>query len=239
MTPSDTCRGLQQSYTQYFNRVHRKVGHLFQGGYKAIICEKEECVLELVRYIHLNPARSKLVQRPEEYRYSEHGIYLKGKGTEIMEPGPVLRLLGGTKGYRRFVLDGFGDGHKDEYYQVEDQRFLGRKEFGEKVWEAVEGQGERVRRRSLGSVVEELAKLVKMSPEALRGPERTWKVSRVRGLVAYVLTRRMGFPVKEVAVHLRRDQTSISSLLSRFSQRMEAERGLKEEYERDFSDCID
>jgi putative transposase len=48
-------QGLQQSYMQYFNRRYRKVGHLFQGRYKAIICEKDKYLLALLRYIHLNP----------------------------------------------------------------------------------------------------------------------------------------------------------------------------------------
>jgi putative transposase len=51
-------QGLQQSYTQYFNRKYEKAGHLFQGRYKAIVCEREEYLLELVRYIHLNPVRA-------------------------------------------------------------------------------------------------------------------------------------------------------------------------------------
>lgn len=226
-------QGLQQSYTQYFNRVHRKVGHLFQGRYKAIICDRDEYLLELVRYIHLNPVRSKLVKRPEGYRYSGHKVHWEGKGTEVMEPGLVLKMLGGRQGYRRFVLDGLGGGHKGEYYEVEEQRFLGGEEFVEKVRGEVEGEGERgrVRRASLRDVVEELAKRVKISPEVLRGPERSWRVSRARGLVAYVLARRMGFAVKDVAAHLGRDQTSISTLLIRFAQRMEQERGVKEECE--------
>jgi len=56
-------QGLQQSYTQYFNRKHRKVGHLFQGRYKAIVCDKDEYLLSLVRYIHLNPIRANRVQK--------------------------------------------------------------------------------------------------------------------------------------------------------------------------------
>src|SRR5262245_61655407 len=48
-------QGLQQSYTQYYNRRYKKSGHLFQGRYKAIICDKDSYLLELVRYIHLNP----------------------------------------------------------------------------------------------------------------------------------------------------------------------------------------
>ncbi len=225
-------QGLQQSYTQYFNWAHHKVGHLFQGRYKAIICQKDEYLLQLVRYIHLNPVRSKLVKSPEQYRYSGHRIYLEGKKTEVVEPGPVLKLLGGSKGYRRFVLDGLAEGHKEEYYEVEDQRFLGSEDFGEKVREELEGERERVQRRSLGSVAEELARRLRISPQVLKGPERTWKVARVRGLLAYVLTRRMGFSVKEVAAYFGRDQTSISTLLIRFSQRMEQEPKVKEECER-------
>lgn len=229
---SRVMQGLQQSYTQYFNRAHQKVGHLFQGRYKAIICQKDEYLLQLVRYIHLNPVRSKLVKSPEEYRYSGHRSYLEGKGTEIVEPGPVLKLLGGSRAYRRFVLDGLAEGHKEEYYEVEDQRFLGSEEFGAKVRDELEGEMKLVLRRSLGSVVEEMAKRLSISLAALRGPERTWEVSRVRALVVYVLTRRLGFSVKEVAGYFSRDQTSISTLLVRYSQRMEQDRALKEECER-------
>jgi len=59
-------QGLQQSYTQHFNRSYRKVGHLFQGRYKAIICDRDKYLLALVRYIHLNPVRAKLATRGEE-----------------------------------------------------------------------------------------------------------------------------------------------------------------------------
>ena len=58
-------QGLQQSYTQYFNRRYRKVGHLFQGRYQAIICNKDKYVLALIGYIHLNPVRAGLTKRPE------------------------------------------------------------------------------------------------------------------------------------------------------------------------------
>ena len=47
------------TYTFYFNRRHRRSGHLFQGRYQAILLEKDECLMELSRYIHLNPVRVK------------------------------------------------------------------------------------------------------------------------------------------------------------------------------------
>jgi REP element-mobilizing transposase RayT len=107
-------QGVQQSYSQYFNLRHRKVGHVFQGRYKAIICEKDEYLLELIRYIHLNPVRGKIAARPERYRYTGHGTYMEGKASEVLDPSKILRLFGGKARYKRFILDGIGQGHKEE-----------------------------------------------------------------------------------------------------------------------------
>ena len=58
---------LGTGYTQYFNRRHGLVGHLFQGRYKAILCDKDSYLLELSRYLHLNPVRIKAVKDPIDY----------------------------------------------------------------------------------------------------------------------------------------------------------------------------
>lgn len=122
-------QGLQQSYTQNFNRKHRKIGHLFQGRYKAILCYKDEYLLSLVRYIHLNPIRANMVQKVDDYLYSGHRNYLEGRTSEVLDPDRVLAMIGGRAGYRGFVQAGLRDGHREDYYQVEDQRFLGTEEF--------------------------------------------------------------------------------------------------------------
>ena len=66
-------------YTRYFNRRQGEVGHLFQGRYKAIVCDKDAYLLELVRYIHLNPVRAKIVKVPEDYVWTGHLSYLGGE----------------------------------------------------------------------------------------------------------------------------------------------------------------
>ena len=210
-------QGVQQSYTQYFNRAHNKIGHLFQGRYKAIVCEKEEYLLQLIRYIHLNPVRAKLVRKPEEYKYSGHRTYLGGKSTDLVEPTRVLEMLGGQRGYRGFVLDEIAGGHKEEFYEVQDQRFLGSEEFRGRV-EGEEG-GRAEPKKSLDTAFKELAKELKKDRTLLRGRDRSWELSKARTLAAYVLVRRLGFGVSEVAAYLGRDQTTLSSLISRFSER--------------------
>ena len=70
--------GLQSSYTQYFNRRHRRVGHLFQGRYKAFLIEKDAYGLALLRYIHENPVKAGVVSAPHEYEWSSDRYYRGG-----------------------------------------------------------------------------------------------------------------------------------------------------------------
>jgi len=69
-------RRILTGYSQYYNRRYRRVGHLLQGRHKSILCQSEQYLVELVRYIHLNPVRAKMVERPEEYKYCGHRAYL-------------------------------------------------------------------------------------------------------------------------------------------------------------------
>ena len=59
-------------YSQYYNRRYMKIGHLLQGRHKSILCQSEVYMGELVRYIHLNPVRARMVTRAEDYPYSSH-----------------------------------------------------------------------------------------------------------------------------------------------------------------------
>jgi REP element-mobilizing transposase RayT len=82
---------LGSGYTQYFNRRHKQVGHLFQGRYKAILCDKGSYLLELTRYLHLNPVRAKVVKDPWEYKWSSYGGYVgKGQGQPWLDSAEVL-----------------------------------------------------------------------------------------------------------------------------------------------------
>ena len=99
------------SYSQYHNRKYKKIGHVFQGRYKSILCQTDRYLGELVRYIHLNPVRAKIVKRPENYEYSGHRAYIGEDTSGLVDTEPVLRHFGGTKkraveAYRRFVEAG-------------------------------------------------------------------------------------------------------------------------------------
>jgi len=218
-------QGLQQSYSQYFNMSHSKVGHVFQGRYKAIICAQDEYLLELVRYIHLNPVRAGMVKAPDRYRYSGHQAYVESKAGDIIDPGKVLKLIGGRAGYQRFVRDGMADGHKEEYYEVEDQRFLGADGFGDRVQGRADATKKVPSKRSIEAIVKQLAKELGVSVDAVRSRERGWVISKARTMIAYVMARRLGYELKEVASYLHRDMATVGTLVSRLYDRMQSDGG--------------
>src|SRR5437867_12015509 len=112
---------LLTAYSQYYNRRYRRVGHLLEGRHRAILCQSDRYLSELVRYIHLNPVRAKMVDKPEQYQYSGHRAYLGMQPAGIQDVEPVLRHLGAKKklareAYRQFVAAGMNLGHQAECY---------------------------------------------------------------------------------------------------------------------------
>lgn len=107
-------RMLNGHYSQYFNRRYDLTGHVFQGRYKAILVQKESYLLELTRYVVLNPLRAGMVSSPEawpwsSYRYVVHGLPAPG----WLDIDTILRHFSSDRGsaielYRSFVLAGIG-----------------------------------------------------------------------------------------------------------------------------------
>jgi len=131
-------RYLNGVYTQAFNRRHQRVGHLFQGRYKAILVDRDSYLLELSRYIHLNPWRIRKSEDPFTYRWSSLGAYT---GRTPIPPWLTVREVLGyfgskdMKGYRGFVLDGIKNGIKTPWDEVQGQAMIGPQEFVEEMAE--------------------------------------------------------------------------------------------------------
>ena len=115
-------RKLLTWYAQYYNRRHRRTGHLFENRYKSILCEEENYLLALVRYIHLNPVRAKLVKTMEEldlYPWSGHRMIIGKDEYPWMDRAYILGQFASTKrkaiqAYHRFVQDGLAEGRRPE-----------------------------------------------------------------------------------------------------------------------------
>jgi REP-associated tyrosine transposase len=125
---------LLTGYSQYYNRRYRRIGHLLQGRHKAMLCQSDRYLAELVRYIHLNPVRAGMVCDPADYEYSGHRAYLGLEKTNLVDVNPVLRHFGVNQReararYAQFVKAGIEFGHKAELYAADDGRLLGDEEF--------------------------------------------------------------------------------------------------------------
>ena len=101
---------INSAYTTYYNLERNKCGHLFQGRYKSILVDKDSYLLELTRYIHLNPVRAKLVTKPEAYKWSSYHGYLKKAGDGYIDKKQVRKDIPlSSEHYRQFVLEGIKD----------------------------------------------------------------------------------------------------------------------------------
>jgi len=130
---------LNTAYTNYFNRKHDRVGHLFQGRYRSILVDKDNYLLELSRYIHLNPVRARMVKQPEAYRWSSYSSYLSSRSSpEWLRREDVLgqmdnNLGKGRRKYRQYVEEGLRREIRDPLKEVIAGIALG----GERFWEGV------------------------------------------------------------------------------------------------------
>ena len=130
-------RHLNGVYTQAFNRRHHRVGHVFQGRFTSVLVEQERYLLELCRYVVLNPVRAGIVKHPGAYRWSSY----QATGG-LVKPAPFLRvnwILGqfgkrpreAQKEYTRFVRAGMKE--PSPWDELKAQCILGSKEFIEKL----------------------------------------------------------------------------------------------------------
>ena len=121
-------------YSQYYNRRYKRVGHVFQGRHKAILCQSDKYLGELVRYIHLNPVRARMVGQPEEYLYSSHRAYMGLEPAGIVDVDPVLRLFGVVRQiagerFAEYVAAGIGSKFSGDLDSPADYDVLGSEEF--------------------------------------------------------------------------------------------------------------
>jgi hypothetical protein len=142
-------RRLLTGYAVNFNLRHRRSGHLFQNRYKSILCQEEAYLLELVRYIHLNPLRAKMVSDLPEldrYRFCGHGVLMGKFRNDWQDIEYVLKRFGEREGqcrkrYREFVRQGIEQGRRPELVGGGLVRSLG----GWKAIKAQRGIGERIK----------------------------------------------------------------------------------------------
>ena len=205
-------RQLNGVYTQARNKRHNKTVHLFQGRYKAILIQKDTHLLEVCRYVVLNPVRAKMVEKPEDWRWSS---YRATAGKE--QPHPCLTtdwILGqfsrtrakAEKEYRQFVR--WGIGKESIWTDVKGQVLLGEDDF-------VVGLSDHLKKN------EDIPEIPKSQRYANRPAldklfsESILKDTRKRDKKVNEAVEKYGYTQRAVADHLGMHFTYVSQIISR------------------------
>jgi REP-associated tyrosine transposase len=222
-------RGMQwlnSAYANWYNRVHGRCGHLYQGRFKAFLIDKEAYFAEVLRYVVLNPVRAKMCERPEQYRWSSY------RATAGLETAPewldiatVHQLFGpdsdsAQSAYREFVLAKIG-GEDRLWEKLTNQLYLGaeawlktmRRKVETKVRSTDHPRTQRaVGRPKMHTIVSAVAKVVGETAESIRAA----RGSMLRGLVAWIGWHEGLVTLRSIAASLRlRSEGHISNLIKR------------------------
>jgi hypothetical protein len=243
-TPQDNLlkvmHGINGGYTGYFNRKHGRVGHLFRGRYKGILVDKEAYLLQVSRYVHLNPVRARIVKKPELYEWSSYGGYIRiSREVNWVEYAWVLSRFGRDKEevrnkYKEFVEEGLRGRVENPFKNVFGQVVLGGDEFKEKIKGLLKGQriSEEIveRKRLKGSpraedVVREVAGVFRVREEAIKGKGR--RDNRARKVAIYLVKRYSGLSNEEIGelfggIHY----SAVSKVSARVEREMEGDKKL-------------
>lgn len=238
---STVMRRLLTGYALFFNKRHRRSGYLFQNRYKSIICQENPYLLELIRYIHLNPIRARTLNTLSQlntYPFAGHSALLERKKYHWYPSETVLKYFGKNKKkakekYLEFITDGLSMGRNPKYTggglrrslgdpkryskekQAFDDRILGSGDFVLTLQELEKKEKEKDIKVSVEDLIKKAAKTYSLEPEQIQGRGKTKKLKEARTLVAYLAVIHLGFSFAEAARHLKIHRSTVARMVER------------------------
>ena len=216
---SRTMLALLSFYAQRFNLRHERVGHLFQGRYKAFLVQDERYLFALLRYIHWNPVQSGLAERPENYRWSSDRFYRCGNGPAWLDVDIALAKLASRQReaiaiYRRLMARREEQTYEDvPTYEVV---IKGERRFAQRAL-ALVGETRRLPTTwTPESLAESVAQASGLSFDALTRASKRHRESRARLIAAY-FGRQEGFSIARMARCFGREESTFNRGVQRLS----------------------
>ncbi|MBI2069434.1 MAG: transposase [Elusimicrobia bacterium] len=230
-------------YAEYFNRRHGRVGHLFQGRFKALILEKESYLAGLSRYIHLQPVAANLAFDPWVHPWSSCRDYLAlRKPPAWLNTADVLSSFAKTKegpilAYKNFLM-AIAE-HDDPTKKAMGQTLLGSKEFAQTIKRKIQnslGDKEIAHRNIFKDRLEPdvaesaIAKVFDLNPDELAGGRQNNRLARKFAI--YILRERSGLSLKEMAGRFLMGEAGISKLVTRLKSKIQNNEDTRRHFER-------
>ena len=244
---------LQTAYTVYFNRKHRRSGHLLQGRFGSTLVDEDEYILKLSRYVHLNPVFVKAnekkpdrerVQILRDYLWSSYRSYIgRSKRLDFVDYEPILSLMGRPKktqttSYRRFVEAGIRDidaafvesKHRSRFCIGSDQSHDRARQMYEELIQA-HGRKEDIsfrRDASYYSIDEVLTVVLDILDVPQEAVAHRCRNSMTRPVVAYALCHYAGCTQRSAAEAMGlRSGAAVSLQLKKLNEQLESDRELR------------
>lgn len=219
-------------HARRINKRQGRMGHLFQGRYRALLVDQDRYLLALVRYIHRNPVEAGLVARPEAYRWSSHRSYLGLASVPWLSTGLVLGCFGEGKAESRRRFKAFVDEERDEgggeagHGGTEEGKAFVGKDFTAKLWNGVKPAA------SSRPSIEEICTLVcgelGVSRGELSGPSRARRIARARHMVAFLTLEGGCGTLTELGRLFGRDPAALHRGVARLRGEIERDAELRE-----------
>lgn len=202
---------LHGSYAQAFNQRHQRVGHLFQGRYKAFLVQKTSYLLALVRYIHENPVKAGLVSEPRLYRWSSDRFYQGAQGPDWLDTRGLFELLGADPGraarrYRTFMTSMRSEAYED--LKAVAHVVKGDDRFARTALErSIETESHRT--WSIEQIARAVARKAGLDLEQMRSRGFSQERARARAITAFLARKHCQIPLTRVSKFFHRDGTTL------------------------------
>lgn len=219
-------QGFNTVYTKYFNSSHNTVGHVFQGRYKALLVDKDAMLTEVSRYIHLQPAKGGLREKPWRYQWSSCGAYVEsGENENLVDSEAILgqfsplRIKASVR-YLQFIKDRLKSA-SGYILPVARGAAIGSEAFLTRVEEKA-GTAAAAPAKAAGidphKVLNEVAEETGIEVEKLVGPLQWREISAARRVAAHRVWKQARLTVTQLASLFNRTPSAISQMLRQVEQ---------------------
>lgn len=232
---------LNSSYTTYINVKRKRSGHLLQGRFKAIVVDGDSYLLELSRYLHLNPVRAGMAQRPEDYPYSSYKAYTIPSEKDCVKTGIILEMTAksssvASRKYRDFVESGLGAELVSPLINVYGGLILGSEMFIRQTLDLLDrdllDDEEIAQRKALQASVDQeiVLKVVARHFGAIEGDPVIESSMKARNFAIYLLKHQAGMTSQEVSHVLGKiSSAAVAKVYQRLAKHLELNKKLREE----------
>jgi len=233
---SKIMQGIQQSYALYVQKKYKTVGRLFQGPYRAVLYDKEEFALTLVRYIHRNPVDAHMVEKAELYPWSSHRAYLNLAHCCFLNKHTVLGIfptdeVKAIQSFNEYVLEGSKSLEQLNFDEAKDRRIIGSEIFVEKVKTKINEESENtevgentdlsvLRKKTLSEILKIVSKQSKVSADSILSPSRIRTIAETRRMFAFVAAKYADYRLVEISKFLKLDATTISRMANKMEEEL-------------------